>query len=109
MQFCTICRWRAEKADAIIPAGPEQPDEATPKPADRTRQSSASGDGTASMYGLVGIGFEFLTAICLFGAIGWYADSRLKTLPWLTIAGAAVGFAAGLTLMVRAGKSAFKD
>ena len=70
---------------------------------------SADGATTPGWYGLLGIGFEFLASVCVFGAIGWWADARLKTLPWLTIAGAAVGFAAGLTLMIRAARGAFKD
>lgn len=66
-------------------------------------------DGAAGGFGLVGIGFEFLATICLLGAVGWWADRRWNTFPWLMIAGGAVGFAAGLAMIVRAGKSAFKD
>lgn len=60
-------------------------------------------------YALIGIGFEFLAAICLCGAVGWWLDRRTNTFPWLTLAGAAVGFAAGLMLLIRAARDAFKD
>ena len=78
------------------------------RPGDRPSESRTS-DGAAGGFGLVGIGFEFLATICLLGAAGWWADRRWNTFPWLMIAGGAVGFAAGLTMIVRAGKSAFKD
>jgi len=65
--------------------------------------------GVAGWYSLVGIGFEFLAAICLMGAIGFYLDRRLGTSPWLLIVGGAVGFAGGLAMVIRAGLGAFKD
>jgi F0F1-type ATP synthase assembly protein I len=61
------------------------------------------------MYGLVGIGIEFLATICFGAAIGWYLDRRMNTFPWLMLCGAGVGLAAGLVMMIRAGRQAFKD
>ena len=94
---------------------PPAPDE-TPAGA-KARNETSSPDagrpearqGVAGWYALIGIGFEFLAAICLMGAIGFYLDRRLGTSPWLLIVGGAVGFAAGLTLVIRAGLGAFKD
>ena len=63
----------------------------------------------AGGYALLGIGIEFVVTICVVGAVGWFADRRMNTFPWLTLAGAAVGFAVGLTLMIRAANRAFKD
>ena len=71
-------------------------------------QTPDSGKPMAA-YGLLGAGFELLVAVGALGALGWYLDSRFNLLPWLTIAGAAVGFAAGLTMIVRSGRQAFKD
>lgn len=60
-------------------------------------------------FSLIGIGFEFLASVCLFGLIGWWADGRLHTFPWLLIAGVGLGFAAGLMMMIRAARNAFRD
>ena len=76
-------------------------------PAEGSRESKD--DAATSWFALVGIGFEFLAAICLCGAVGFWADRRWNTFPWLMIAGVIVGFVAGLTMIVRAGHKAFKD
>lgn len=78
-------------------------------PNERAGQSAESGNDAVSGFGLVGIGFEFVAAICLCGAIGFWADRHWNTFPWLMIAGGIVGFASGLTMIVRAGHKAFKD
>ena len=86
----------------------QDPEDAEPgQPPDAPR--GAADDSPMRAYALLGIGFEFLAAICLFGAIGWWADRRLNTFPWLTLAGGALGFAAGLTMLIRAARGAFKD
>lgn len=72
------------------------------KPRDRKPEA-------AGAYGLLGAGFELLVAVGAMGALGWYLDQRFNLLPWLTIAGAAIGFAVGLTMVVRSGRQAFKD
>lgn len=59
-------------------------------------------------YGLAGIGIEFIVAILLVGGIGWWFDTRLGTRPWLMLAGGALGFAAGLWLMLKAAFRAFR-
>lgn len=82
----------------------EEPDKGPTKRGAEPQSGSAAG-----WYSLVGIGFEFLASVCLFGLIGWWADRRLKTFPWLLIAGAAIGFAVGLTMMIRAARNAFKE
>jgi F0F1-type ATP synthase assembly protein I len=73
------------------------------------RNAGSKNDEAVSWFALVGIGFEFVAAICLCGAVGWWADRRWNTFPWLMIAGGIVGFASGLTMIVRAGHNAFKD
>jgi F0F1-type ATP synthase assembly protein I len=91
-------------------AGPTEQD---PQDSGADRLPKTPGDSTdrgfTRAYALLGIGFEFLAAICLFGAIGWWVDRRLNTFPWLTLAGGALGFAVGLTMLIRAARSAFKD
>ncbi len=93
-----------------MPGESEQDDQTSRETIPPPLRQPGRGTGIAGgAYGLIGIGFEFLAAICLFGLIGWWVDGRLKTFPWLTILGGAVGFAAGLRLMVRAAGRAFKD
>jgi F0F1-type ATP synthase assembly protein I len=73
------------------------------------RGAKSQNDDAVNWFGLVGIGFEFVAAICLCGAVGFWADRHWNTFPWLMIAGGVVGFASGLTMIVRAGHKAFKD
>ena len=49
----------------------------------------------------LGIGSTFLAAVatCLFG--GWWLDGWLGTSPWLTLAGALLGIAAGFYMFLR--------
>ncbi|NUO18002.1 AtpZ/AtpI family protein [bacterium] len=42
------------------------------------------------------IGLTIVAATALFGIIGWWIDSKLKTFPLLMTVGAVVGFAAAL-------------
>ncbi|HEY2587704.1 MAG TPA: AtpZ/AtpI family protein [Tepidisphaeraceae bacterium] len=90
-------------------AAGHDPEDDRPDRAPEQDRDGANGGGPIRAYGLLGIGFEFLASICVFGAIGWWVDRRLNTFPWLTLAGGALGFAAGLTLLIRAARSAFKD
>jgi F0F1-type ATP synthase assembly protein I len=90
--------------------GESEQDEHYPAEPPSPANSSPPGAGeNAGGYGLVGIGFEFVAAICLVGLLGWWIDGKLNTFPWLTASGAALGFAAGLTQLIRAGRRAFKD
>ena len=43
----------------------------------------------------LGIGLELAITILIFLLLGRYLDNRWDTTPWLMIAGAALGFAAG--------------
>ncbi len=51
------------------------------------------------------VGLEFTLTFGAMLAGGMWLDSRLDTLPAFTIAGLAVGFAAGLTLLIRRSSS----
>lgn len=79
-----------------------------PKQDDAKPGPGTNADG-GNWYGLVGIGLEFVVTIAVLGAIGWFADRKLNTLPWLTLVGIVIGFAVGLTMMIRAAKDAFKN
>jgi F0F1-type ATP synthase assembly protein I len=83
---------------------------AHPSDPQRPSGSRAGRDQSPSdWYRLTGVGFEFIAAIFVLGGLGWWLDSRLKTTPWLMIAGAGLGFAAGLWLLIRAAFRSFRD
>lgn len=42
---------------------------------------------------------ELVVAVVLWGGLGWLADRALGSTPWCTVAGALVGYAAGLYLV----------
>ena len=90
--------------------GPQEtdgPEEQAPLPA---RDPRTAGDqGTAGWYAIAGTGIEFVTAIGAFLLLGWWLDRKWNSFPWLMIVGAAVGFAAGLYLLIRAARNAFRD
>lgn len=46
-------------------------------------------------------GFEFLAAILLPGALGYWLDGRFGLRPWLMIAGGAFGFCVGLYRLMK--------
>jgi ATP synthase protein I len=52
--------------------------------------------------GMSGLGFEFVAAILLPGALGWWLDRRFDTAPWIMLALGLLGFAAGLRALMRA-------
>jgi ATP synthase protein I len=78
------------------PTGDEKPSGRPPK-----RSSATSGD-SGNWHQMAGIGVEFVAAIGVFTAIGWYADQKLGTAPWLLITGCGLGFTGGLWNMIKA-------
>ncbi len=63
------------------------------------RGQGSQGPGDLWRYGSIGI--EFAAAIVLCVLLGWWLDNRWHTAPWLTLAGLALGFSAGLYRMIR--------
>lgn len=58
--------------------------------------------GQLGQYGRhLGLGIEFAASLLLFIFLGRYLDGKYGTEPWLTVSGAAVGFAAGFYGMFR--------
>lgn len=83
----------------------DEPNRSEPSPKPRP----AGPDTTAGWYAIAGIGLEFVTAVGVFLLIGWWLDRKWNSFPWLTITGAAAGFAVGLYLLVKAAGNAFKE
>lgn len=46
------------------------------------------------------MGVEFIAAVGLCVAAGWWLDRRLGTSPWFMLGGLALGFAAGLYRLI---------
>ena len=49
-----------------------------------------------------GLGLQFAASLALFGALGWWLDSRLSTDPWLMILGMLGGAALAFVSLLRA-------
>jgi len=50
---------------------------------------------------VVKVGSDFVAAIVLFGAAGWYFDGLFGSSPWLMLGFLLVGFGAGLWMVLR--------
>lgn len=78
----------------------EKLDEARrPDPQDQAAQSSGSGFGIAMR-----MGSEFVVAVLIGGAIGWYLDAWMGSTPFMLFIFILFGFAAGTLNIIRAGK-----
>jgi F0F1-type ATP synthase assembly protein I len=55
-----------------------------------------------------GLGFEFLAAILLPGAVGYWLDGKWNTSPWLILIGGAFGFAVGLYRLLKSASKAMR-
>ena len=85
------------------------PDKPTGSPETPKRERSGPADEDLSgWWRMTGLGVEFIVAVALFGGVGWWADRRFGTLPWLTLVGVGLGFAVGLYGVIRAGMKSFK-
>ncbi|MDB5297970.1 MAG: hypothetical protein JWO31_3953 [Phycisphaerales bacterium] len=84
---------------------PQSP--ASETPGEPTRRPADSNE-TASWHRMAGVGVEFVTAFGAFAAVGWWADGKFGTTPWLLIAGCGFGFAVGLWSLVRAAQRMMK-
>ena len=89
------------------------------RPQHDERTSGAAGGGAgpvrppaqgelAGWYRMAGVGTEFVAAIGVFAAIGWFLDRWLGSSPWLVLIGCGLGFAVGLWLMYKAARDSFK-
>lgn len=71
-------------------------DESSKPPSD----DKAADAGTAGRFST--IGFEFLAAVLIPGALGYWLDGKWHTAPWLMIGGGGFGFCVGLYRMLKA-------
>lgn len=83
----------------------DSPDQNDPRP----KPDSGSSRSTEGWYQMAGAGFEFIVAVLLFGAIGYGLDRWLETSPWCMIVGFGLGFAAGLSILMKMARRTFHD
>lgn len=63
----------------------------------------------AGWWNLAGVGFEFVAALLVPGAIGYWIDGKFDTRPWLMLVGGLLGFAIGMMNLLRSAKKTFKS
>jgi ATP synthase protein I len=56
-----------------------------------------------------GLGVQVAGSLLIYIVIGFFLDRWLDTTPWLTLAGAAVGFAAMIAMLYRIGLQANRE
>jgi F0F1-type ATP synthase assembly protein I len=78
-------------AQATPDGGDERDPTARPAPA----------GASADWMGMASLGFEFVFAILLPGALGWWLDGKFGTRPWIMLVGGLLGFMAGLRILMR--------
>ena len=67
-----------------------------------TTPSRAAKNTAPTWVGMSGLGFEFVAAILLPGALGWWIDRWRGTAPWFMLVLGLIGFVAGLRALMRA-------
>ena len=84
-----------------VPTDPETSPGGLP-PRDETRLAGGPGKARPPTWvAMSGLGFEFVGAILLPGALGWWIDRKAGTTPWIMLAGGLLGFVVGLRLLMR--------
>jgi len=56
--------------------------------------------GPSNLNRYAGVGVQFAATLGVFTYVGYWADGKLGTSPWLMIVGVFVGFGGGLTSLV---------
>jgi len=64
-------------------------------------QRDRTGTPSADWMGMTSLGFEFVIAVLVPGAIGWWLDGKFSSRPWIMLAGGVLGFVAGLRILMR--------
>ncbi|MEM6551835.1 MAG: AtpZ/AtpI family protein [Planctomycetota bacterium] len=67
----------------------------------RPEANTTEADERREKLAVAGAGIELAAGICLFAGIGYGIDHWLGSLPWGTVVGALLGFAAGLYLLIK--------
>jgi F0F1-type ATP synthase assembly protein I len=69
--------------------------------AEGSKKPPSDDQSTSRILGsFAGVGLEFLLAMLLPGALGYWLDGKFDSRPWLMLLGGAFGFAVGLYRML---------
>ena len=79
----------------------ERPDEGSRSQADGNLPATGRRPAPPTWVAMSGLGFEFVAAILLPGALGWWLDRMFGSAPWLMLVLGLLGFVAGLRLLMR--------
>ncbi len=63
--------------------------------------SSRGSQGLWDVGRYAGLGLQFALTMAVLGALGWWLDSKFGTLPWLMVAGIAIGAVGGMIRIVK--------
>ena len=75
---------------------------AEPKPGKDREPAGGGPNASADWAGFATVGFEFVVAILVPGALGWWVDRKFGTAPWAMLGGGLLGFVIGLRQLMRA-------
>ena len=81
-----------------VQATPDGHDDQRDPVSDRRLSPAAT---SADWMGMMSLGFEFIIAVLLPGAIGWWLDGKIGSRPWIMLVGGLLGFIAGLRILMR--------
>jgi len=78
-------------------------------PKDSTRSAGTGRDRKPELtiWSLGGTGVELAGAVAVLALLGWWADRKFGTSPWLLLVGAFMGIVGGLYKLWRVGKQFF--
>ncbi|MBL8862372.1 MAG: AtpZ/AtpI family protein [Planctomycetes bacterium] len=74
----------------------------TTAPSPRGAPSPPSPRPPSDLGRFAGLGLQFALTMAVLGALGFWADSALGTLPWLLVTGVLVGAVGGFVRIVKA-------
>ena len=80
----------------------QRPEEEPQTPPISAGKPAPSNPGPPTWVAMSGLGFEFVAAVLLPGALGWWIDRKAGTSPWVMIVGGVLGFVIGLRILMRA-------
>jgi len=70
------------------------------QPGERDEENAAESYRRAAPY--LDASWQLAGSVALWTVVGWFADSKLKTTPWLLVSGAVVGMGLGFYLFFKA-------
>ncbi|MEX0774885.1 MAG: AtpZ/AtpI family protein [Phycisphaeraceae bacterium] len=79
-----------------------------PPPPPDGKKDRVKPEARQGLTALAGAGLEFAGVVAILTLLGWWADGKLGTAPWLVISGMAIGLIGGMYKLWRIGKRFFE-